>query len=108
MIQPVIPQLELPMEAIRDFCQRWGVAEFALFGSILREDFRDESDVDVLLRFDDDVRYSLFDLGQMGNELEVIFQREVDVLDLLAVEASPNYIRRREILETARVIYARR
>jgi len=97
---------DLPLDAIRAFCARWGVSEFALFGSVVRDDFTPTSDVDVLVQFRDGIRYTLFDLARMGDELEAIFGRTVDLLDRRAVEASPNYIRRDQILQTAEVIYA--
>lgn len=95
-------------ESIRAFCQQWGVIEFALFGSVLRSDFRPTSDIDVLVRFRDDVRYSLFDLVRMGDQLEAIFGRSVDLIDRKAVEESPNYLRRQTILHSAEVVYAER
>ena len=102
----VLPtQIVLPMEAIHAYCEKWGIREFALFGSILREDFHEDSDVDVLVTFAEDVRYGLFDLVRMENELVLIFEREVDLIDRQSVEASENYIRRKEVLGTAEVIY---
>jgi predicted nucleotidyltransferase len=92
--------------AIGSFCRRWDVARFALFGSVLRSDFRDESDIDVLLTFREGVRYTLFDLACMGDELEAIFGRSVDIVDRKAVEHSPNYLRRDAILRSAEVVYA--
>jgi predicted nucleotidyltransferase len=102
----ITPQLDLPMDAIRAYCEKWHIVEFALFGSILRADFNDESDIDVLFRFADDVRYTLFDLVYMNDELEAILGRKVDLIDRLAIEESPNYIRRKEILSTSEVVYA--
>jgi predicted nucleotidyltransferase len=92
--------------AIAAFCQRWRITELALFGSVLRTDFRPDSDVDVLVTFADDARWSLIDEVQMTDELESIISRKVDLLSRQAVEASHNWIRRRAILNTARVIYA--
>jgi predicted nucleotidyltransferase len=97
---------DLPLDAIAAFCSRWGVSEFALFGSALRDDFDAASDVDVLVQFREGARYTLFDLARMGEELEVIFHRNVDLLDRRAVEASPNHIRRDSILHSAEVVYA--
>jgi len=96
----------LPLDAIGVFCRRWNIREFALFGSALRDDFTDASDIDVLVQFREGTRYTLFDLARMGEELEDIFQRNVDLLDRSAVEASPNHIRRDSILQSAEVIYA--
>jgi predicted nucleotidyltransferase len=96
------------IDAIRSFCQEWGITEFALFGSVLRGDFRPDSDIDVLVRFRDDVRYSLFDLARMGDQLEHIFHRPVDLIDRKAIEQSANYLRRDHILNSAEVVYAER
>jgi predicted nucleotidyltransferase len=91
-------RISLPMGQIRAFCDKWKVAEFALFGSVLREDFRPDSDVDVLVRF--------VDGGRMEEELQTILEREVDLVTRNGVEVSPNSPLRRSILNTARVIYA--
>lgn len=94
------------MSKIAAFCRRWGVVEFALFGSILRTDFSDESDIDVLATFAPDVVYTFKDAVRMEKELEEIFEKRVDLVDRQAVEDSPNYIRRKAILESAEVVYA--
>lgn len=101
----VTTALTIPHDALTDFCNRWHIVELALFGSALRDDFNEDSDVDVLATFAEGVRYSLFDLARMGNELESIFGRKVDLIDRLSIENSPNYIRRKEILSTAERIY---
>jgi predicted nucleotidyltransferase len=77
-------------------------AEFSLFGAVLREDFRPDSDLDVLVTFAPDAQISLFDLVQMKLDLEKIFLRPVDVIEKDALE---NPFRKREILRTAKVIY---
>lgn len=105
--QLVCAAVPLPPEAIADFCRRWDVKEFALFGSVLRESFGPESDVDVLVEFMPSAQPSLFDLAGMQEELEAIFGREVDLLTRRGVRGMSNEIRRRHILESARVIYAR-
>jgi predicted nucleotidyltransferase len=84
------------------------VTELALFGSILRDDFRPDSDVDVLVSFAPDAHWSLLDLVEMENELRRIFGRDVDLVERRAIEKSENYIRRKSILQNARVIYAAR
>lgn len=98
--------MELPMAAIRAYCARWRIREFAVFGSVLREDFGPASDLDVLVTFADEVRYTLLDLVRMSDELEALLGRPVDLLTRKGVEESPNYLRRREILGSAEVIYA--
>jgi hypothetical protein len=89
-----------------EFCQKWGIAELALFGSALRPDFRPGSDVDVLVTFAPDSHPSLFDLVQMEEELAQIFGRQVDLVSRRGIENSRNYIRREAILRSARVLYA--
>ena len=89
-----------------EFCQKWKIAELALFGSALRPDFGPASDVDVLVTFEPDSHPSLFDLVQMEEELKEIFAREVDLVSRRGLESSRNYIRRKAILGSARVLYA--
>ncbi len=98
--------IDIPAEQIAEFCRRWNVTEFAFFGSVLRDDFRPDSDLDVLLNFNSDARYSLFDLVDMQDELETILHRKVDLTTKRGIEASHNPIRKMAILESAEVIYA--
>ena len=96
-------RLRIPRKKITDFCQRWQVMELSLFGSILRADFNADSDVDVLVTFAPDTQVSLFDFAQMQLELEDIFSREVDLVEKASLN---NPYRRREILQTAKRVYA--
>lgn len=98
--------LDIPTEAISEFCRRWKVTEFALFGSVLRQDFRPDSDVDVLVRFAEDAAWGLFDLSRMEEELRGIFGREVDLVTRDSIEQSGNYIRRRHILQHMEIVHA--
>jgi uncharacterized protein len=93
----------IDFDQIADFCRRWKVTEFALFGSILRADFRPDSDVDVLVTFERDAPWTLWDLSRMRSELKAIFGREVDLVEKKALR---NPFRRRGILADHRVIYA--
>jgi uncharacterized protein len=88
---------------IAEFCRRWKVTEFALFGSVLRDDFRPDSDVDVLLTFEPDAPWTLWDLSRMRMELEELFDRKVDLVEKKALK---NPFRRHAILAGQRVIYA--
>ncbi len=101
-----VPELAiaLPEEAIADICSRWKIEEFYLFGSILRSDFHNDSDVDVMVEFSSDAHWG-WDIVLIKEELEIIFSRKVDFLTKRAIEESHNWIRRREILSTARLIY---
>jgi hypothetical protein len=100
----VLP-LQLPREKLETFCQRWQVQELDVFGSVLREDFRPDSDIDVLVQFGAGTRRNLLDLVQMEQELSELFGREVDLISKTAIEKSPNWIRRQAILSTAAPIY---
>ncbi len=99
-------KIALPEDKIADFCRRWRVTELALFGSVLRRDFRPDSDVDLLISFAPDARWSLFDLVTMEHELETVFGREVDLVERHAIEQADNYIRRKSILNNTEIIYA--
>jgi predicted nucleotidyltransferase len=103
----LVKNINLPMPQIREFCDRWQIVEFALFGSVLRDDFRTDSDIDCLVSFQADSPWSLLDLVQMQIELEQIFTRKVDLLSKSAIERSENWIRRQEILSTAQNIYSK-
>lgn len=91
-----------------EFCKRWKVTELAFFGSVLRDDFHPDSDIDLLVSFHPRARISLFDLVRMQNELKEIFGRDVDLVERSAIENSENYIRRKSILSNTKVIYAAR
>ena len=97
--------IDVPRDKIAAFCKRWQVTELALFGSVLRDDFGPESDVDVLVGFGEGARHTLFDLDDMELELKEVFGREVDLVSRRGVEASSNYLRRNSILQSAQVIY---
>jgi len=99
-------KVSIPRKKIADFCHRWKVVEFSLFGSALREDFRPDSDIDVLVTFAPNARVSLFDLVEMEDELKDVFGREVDLVEKESILQSENYIRRKNILENTMVIYA--
>ena len=90
---------------ILDFCQRWQIVEYAVFGSALRDDFNPDSDLDVLVSFGPDAAWSLLDHLRMEEELANLLNRDVDLLTRRSVEQSHNWLRRREILDSAEVIY---
>ena len=90
---------------IAHFCQRWGIAKLALFGSILRDDFHTHSDIDLLVSFHPQARQGLLTLAKIKHELEARLHRSVDLIPESSVQMSENWIRRREILSTAQTIY---
>jgi len=99
-------RIEIPREEISEFCKKWKISEFSLFGSVLSEHFSRNSDIDVLVTFNDNARHTLFDLVKMENELEGIFGRKVDIVSRRAIEFSRNYLRKNAILESAEAVYA--
>ena len=99
-------RIMIPQEEVAAFCQRWRVVELALFGSVLRDDFGPDSDVDVLVRFESEQTPGLFGIVRMEQELSDLLGRQVDVVTRGAVENSRNYIRRKAILNSAQVVYA--
>lgn len=98
-------RVELPLENIEAFSKRWRIQKLALFGSVLRDDFRPDSDIDVLVSFKPNAGIDLFDLVRMEEEFKAILGRSVDIVTRQSVESSENYIRRREILESTETIY---
>jgi hypothetical protein len=92
--------------ALAQFCRRWMIKRLDLFGSILRDDFRANSDIDVLVSFAEDARWTLFDRVRMRDELSELLARSVDLVSRRAIERSANWIRRAEILDTAEIWYA--
>jgi len=96
-------RIAVPKEKIEEFCRRWKIVEFALFGSALREDFRPDSDVDVLVSSGKDADWDLFDWVNMIEELKGIFGREVDLVEKTSLR---NPFRRHYILNSQKVIYA--
>lgn len=99
--------IALPKQAIADFCIRWKIDELYLFGSILRNDFHAGSDVDVLVTFSPEAHWG-WDIVLIKDELQKILARKIDFLTKKSIEDSHNPIRKREILGTARLLYAAR
>jgi predicted nucleotidyltransferase len=97
--------IPLDQDRIADFCRRHRIERLAFLGSVLRDDFRPESDVDVLVTFARDASCSLFEMVHLEEELGAILGRKVDLIEREAVEQSENYIRRRSILESEEPVY---
>ena len=93
-------RIGVPMNAIKAFCDRWQVEELALFGP--------DSDIDVLVRFRTERTPGLFGIAGMERELAELLARRVDLVNRAAIDESRNYIRRKAILESARVVHAPR
>jgi predicted nucleotidyltransferase len=99
-------QIEVPKLEVEEFCKRWKIIELSFFGSVLRDDFKKESDIDILVKFSPHASWGLFDLVRMEEELSQIFRRRVDLVSKKAIENSRNWIRKQNILESAEVYYA--
>ena len=95
-------KISIPSKGLSDFCQRYQVQKLAFFGSVLREDFNEDSDVDVLVTFMPGARVGFLMLGRMKRELEALVGREVDIVPEVGLKP----VIRDEILESSEVVYA--
>jgi len=103
----VAVQSFVPRQKLAAFCKRWKVEELALFGSAARTDFSPQSDIDLLVSFAPHSEWGLFEHIQMKLELKELFGREVDLVTRRALEQSRNPLLRAEILNSAKVLYAK-
>ena len=101
--QFISPRIQIDRDKIKAFCQRWKIKEFSIFGSALREDFKRDSDVDVLVVFDDRAEWDLMDHLHAEDELAKIFGRNVDLIEMRVVS---NPFRRHHILKNRQILYA--
>lgn len=100
--------IQLPQPKLKRFCQQWKIAELYFFGSVLREDFRSDSNIDVMVSFEADAPWGLLEFVRMKRELQTLLGREVDLVTKNSIEESHNWIRRQEILDTAQRMYVTR
>lgn len=96
------PPIPIDPIRLRELCRKWHVAELALFGSVLRDDFGPESDIDVLVTFEADARVGFIGLGQLADELSLMFGREVD----LVPKAGLKPLIKDDVLSSAHTLYA--
>ncbi|WP_419942127.1 nucleotidyltransferase family protein [Candidatus Palauibacter sp.] len=102
----ILGEIDVPQHQVVALCKRWRIAELALFGSVVREDFGPQSDVDVLVTFHPSARPTLMDMARIEEELSELLGRRADLLERRAIERSRNYLRREAILGSARTVYA--
>ena len=95
-------KVEIPKDQIADFCRRYHVRRLALFGSVLRDDFRPSSDVDVLVDFEPEAQIGFLTLSRMQRELSEILRRPVDVVPQDGLKPKI----RQSVLSNAEVVYA--
>lgn len=98
-------KIQLPQPELAAFCQKWKIKEMSFFGSVLREDFRSDSDIDIIVSFEDNSTWGILELVRMKRELKTLLGREVDLMTKKSIEQSHNWIRRQEILGTAQIVY---
>lgn len=96
------PHISLPAEAIAELCRRRRIRHLGLFGSVLRDDFHPESDIDVLVEFESDAQVGLFALIDIQDELAALMGRRVD---LVPRQGLKNAIRA-SVLDSEQVVYA--
>ncbi|MGK7883641.1 MAG: nucleotidyltransferase family protein [Crocosphaera sp.] len=101
----ILNRLNLSPLELTNFCQENHILQLLLFGSVLREDFTKTSDIDFLVVFDPQIKLSLIDLVGIQYKLEEKIGRKVDLIEKRSIENSHNWIRRKNILETATIIY---
>ena len=108
MKDSVYERLQVSRDKLSDFCRHWKIIELSLFGSVLRDDFRPDSDIDVIVTYASEAEWSLLDHIEMEGELASLFGRDVDLVTRRSVEQSHNWIRRKGILDSAQGVYAAR
>jgi hypothetical protein len=103
--QKINSRLGVSLDIIIEFCQRFKIKELAVFGSILRDDFTVDSDIDFLVTLSSDVELNLTLFESMETELKNLVNRDIDIILKDNLERSSNWIRKKEILTTAEMIY---
>jgi len=101
----VSERIGLGPETLSRLCEKWWIRELEAFGSVLRDDFREDSDVDLLVTFREGARWSLLDMVEMEEEFSAALGRSVDLVSRRAIEETRNYIRRRNILGHVETLY---
>lgn len=100
-----VNNISIQNERLAEICKRYKINELALFGSALREDFNDKSDIDLLVEFIPGSGITLFNIVDLKDEFEILFGREVDIVSKNAIKKSRNYLRKKAILGNYKVIY---
>jgi len=99
-------RLGIPLEILTNFCRTKKIIELRIFGSALREDFNEESDIDLLVKFSPEYSISLLGIVRLENEFKQLLNRDIDLVTKNSIENSKNWIRRQNILDNAQVIYS--
>lgn len=104
-IDMVLRNMDYSQKELHDFCKRWKIIRLEIFGSAIRDDFNEESDIDLLVEYQPDFHRTLVDMEEMQKEIEEIFQRPVDLITRKSIESSQNPYKRQNILDCAVVLY---
>lgn len=96
---------EVQEKQIEEFCRKWSIRELQAFGSVIRNDFRPDSDIDLVVEFQPGTLHTLLHVAKMEKELEQMFGRPVDLITKRALEQSRNHIRKRSILASMVPLY---
>jgi predicted nucleotidyltransferase len=100
------PGLSVDRHKLTTLCQHWKIAKLELFGSVLRDDFRDDSDIDFLVTWQANHGWGLFDLVAMHEDFARLLGRRVDLVSRKSIETSPNPLRHHAILNTTQSFYS--
>ena len=98
-------RIDLPLQQVAAFCKKWKIVELSVFGSALRDDFGPDSDLDFLFTVQPGARLKLWELPDAERELAELLGRKVDLVSRNGIEQSRNWIRKGEILQSARIVY---
>src|SRR6266513_937514 len=98
--------IDLDSPRMRRFCKKWKIEELSVFGSILRDDFRPDSDIDFLVSYQPDAEWDISDHLEAQEELASLVGRRVDLLSRYAVETDPNWLFRKAVLSRVERVYA--
>lgn len=101
----IYQRLKISPKILADFCERNEIAELAVFGSVLRSDFNDNSDIDLLVSYKPTAKRGILEKMHLNEEFQNLFNREVDLVSKNAIQKSKNWIRRQNILDSAEIIY---
>lgn len=103
--QVLCDRMNTTPQALASLCRRWKISELALFGSVLREDFKADSDIDILVSYQANASRGLFQKMALKEEFEALICRKVDLVSKKAIQESRNWVRRENILNSAEIVY---
>lgn len=95
----------IPLNTLQTFCQKWKIKTFYVFGPVLTNEFKSNSDIEVMVEFSSEAEWTLLDHVEMRDELATLTGRSIDLLTKRSIERSQNKVRKDEILRTAKAIY---